>query len=318
MFTIQAKETDCTRLRFSASSRYLLVGDGCEVWELPPGKAALYGDNVPCGVEWQPKKAELYVPIRHLGLDVLSPTGKRLQRVTKAIWKTSWVRGMAFSPSGDWLVTYEPYQLTGLRRVRDSWQVKWSEKVEKAKWYSPGDSFESVAPFPDNRRIVTLVSRTLPHPKKGKDQAAHGGYAELLVQRDLTTGKVLSERELLDKERPLGVRTRLSVTPDGLAIIGFRGRSVYVWPTDADDAKTRKTTVAKKDVRDVALHPSGRWVLTVCADSDVSVWDTTTWKSARTFNWRIGSVQSVGFSPDGALAAAGSENCKVVVWDWDL
>jgi WD40 repeat protein len=54
------------------------------------------------------------------------------------------------------------------------------------------------------------------------------------------------------------------------------------------------------------------------ASPEVSVWDTETWKSVQAYDWGIGSVQSVSVSPDGALAAAGTEDCKVAVWDWDL
>lgn len=312
MFTVKS-DLACTRLRFSVTSQYLLVGDGCEIWELPPKQDAIYRDDESGYVEWHPREAKLFVGRRNK-MDIIAPTGKVLQTVSKAAWKTSWVEGMAFSPSGDWLVTFEPFQLTGLKRTRDQWQVKWVEKVEKARWYSPGDSFESVTPFPDNRRIVTLVSRTLSKSKKGKGQSVHGGYVDLFVQRNLATGKVLSERELSSNESP---HPRLIIMPDGATVIGFRGRSVYAWPTDSTDP-ARKTTVAKRDVQDVALHPSGRWVLVAGNSSEVTVWDTTTWKSVQTFDWHIGNIQSVAASADGSLAAAGSDRGKVAVWDWDL
>jgi WD40 repeat protein len=312
VFTIQS-ETEVVRLRFSVGNRYLLIGDGCEVWELPPGEEPSYGDYESSYVEWHPREAKLYVG-QGPKLAIIAPTGKVLQTLAKACWKTSWVEGLSFSPDGDWLITFEPFQLTGLKRVRDKWQVKWSEKVVKPRWYSPGDSFEAVAPFPDNRRIVTLISRTLPKPKKGARQEVHGGYTDLFVQRDLATGKVLSERELSRNESP---HPRLTVTPDGATVVGFRGRSVYAWPTDSADPG-RKTTVAKRDVQDVALHPSGRWVLVAGNSPEVSVWDTRTWKSVRTFDWHIGNVQCVAFSSDGSLAAAGSDRGKVAIWDWDL
>jgi WD40 repeat protein len=37
----------------------------------------------------------------------------------------------------------------------------------------------------------------------------------------------------------------------------------------------------------------------------------------RTFSWDIGRVRSVAFSPDGAVAAAGGDTGKVVVWGVD-
>jgi hypothetical protein len=36
------------------------------------------------------------------------------------------------------------------------------------------------------------------------------------------------------------------------------------------------------------------------------------------FNWEIGRLRSVAFSPDGMLAAAGGDRGKIVVWDVDL
>jgi WD40 repeat protein len=139
----------------------------------------------------------------------------------------------------------------------------------------------------------------------------------LLVQREVTTGRVLVERPLTMQETPLGVRTRLAVTSDGSAVIGFRGRSIYVWPTDPDKP-ARRVTVAKKDVWDAALHPSGRWVLTVCNTPEVMIWDTASWKMVQTYDWGIGQITCAAISPDGFLAAVGSHTGKVVVWDWEV
>jgi hypothetical protein len=38
----------------------------------------------------------------------------------------------------------------------------------------------------------------------------------------------------------------------------------------------------------------------------------------RTLDWKAGRLVSVAFAPDGALAATGTEDGKVVVWDVDL
>ena len=68
----------------------------------------------------------------------------------------------------------------------------------------------------------------------------------------------------------------------------------------------------------IAFHPNGRFLLAASNDQTVKLYDTTTWEPARAFTWSVGRMRSVCFSPDGTLAAAGSERGKIVVWDVDL
>jgi WD40 repeat protein len=63
-----------------------------------------------------------------------------------------------------------------------------------------------------------------------------------------------------------------------------------------------------------AVHPAGP---VACARSDgtVTFWDAEACRPLRTLDWRAGRLVSVAFAPDGALAAAGTEDGKIVVWD---
>jgi WD40 repeat protein len=74
----------------------------------------------------------------------------------------------------------------------------------------------------------------------------------------------------------------------------------------------------QKHFTGIAFHPSGRYLAATSNDATVKFYDTTTWEVARTFTWDIGRMRSIAFSPDGTLAAAGSDKGKVVVWDVDL
>ena len=67
----------------------------------------------------------------------------------------------------------------------------------------------------------------------------------------------------------------------------------------------------------VAFHPSGRFLAATSNDATVKLYDTATWQVAKTYTWDAGRMRSVAFSPDGSLAAAGSDTGKVVVWDVD-
>lgn len=68
----------------------------------------------------------------------------------------------------------------------------------------------------------------------------------------------------------------------------------------------------------VAFHPSGRYLAATSNDATVKLYDTATWTVAHTYTWNIGRMRSVAFSPDGTLAAAGSDTGKIVVWDVDV
>jgi WD40 repeat protein len=68
----------------------------------------------------------------------------------------------------------------------------------------------------------------------------------------------------------------------------------------------------------LAFHPSGKYLGATNNDQTVKLYDTQTWELAKTFTWAIGKMRSIAFSPDGTLAAAGSDTGKVVVWDVDL
>jgi WD40 repeat protein len=116
----------------------------------------------------------------------------------------------------------------------------------------------------------------------------------------------------------------------GLSSVGLRfgllvqisDRQISAWKIDVANDWQQPFFSTKNDqkrnVTDVAFHPSGRYLAATSNDATVKLYDTTTWEVARTFTWDIGRMRSIAFSPDGTLAAAGSDKGKVVVWDVDL
>jgi WD40 repeat protein len=111
---------------------------------------------------------------------------------------------------------------------------------------------------------------------------------------------------------------RAQFRPDGRQVIAAREMSLLVW----DTLRPRKPVTVRNDSRKhftaAAYHPSGRYLFTTSNDATVTVWDTDTWTRVKRFDWAIGRLRSVAVSPDGLLAAAGSDRGKVVVWDVDL
>jgi WD40 repeat protein len=77
-------------------------------------------------------------------------------------------------------------------------------------------------------------------------------------------------------------------------------------------------TGTRTHYRRVAFHPDGRHLLAGNNDTTARLIDTHTWEVVRQYTWDIGSLNAVAISPDGALAAAGGQKGRVVVWDLDL
>jgi hypothetical protein len=136
-----------------------------------------------------------------------------------------------------------------------------------------------------------------------------------LVTRDAGTGAVLSEAPA-DSALAFGDPV---MSPDG-RLLGCRGRhdaAVYR-VEDPAAAPVTLTNDTPKEFTGLAFHPSGRFLAATSNDATVKLYDTATWKLARAFDWGVGRLRSVAFSPDGMLAAAGNDKGKIVVWDVDL
>jgi WD40 repeat protein len=135
-----------------------------------------------------------------------------------------------------------------------------------------------------------------------------------LATRETATGDMVGELEL-GPERIL----QLTSLPCGGLIAGYRNTRLLVWDV-AQNAKqvAELRTGNKKEFTSLAFHPSGRFLAATSNDETVKLYDTQTWELAKTFTWDIGRMRSIAFSPDGTLAAAGSDTGKVVVWDVDV
>jgi WD40 repeat protein len=108
-------------------------------------------------------------------------------------------------------------------------------------------------------------------------------------------------------------------SPDGSIFVHFKDAQAWVHST-TDFSKPLVTlrTDSCNEFTGVAFHPSGRFLAVTSNDQTVKLYDTATWQLAHTYTWNIGRMRSIAFSPDGTLAAAGSDTGKVVMWDVDV
>ena len=105
----------------------------------------------------------------------------------------------------------------------------------------------------------------------------------------------------------------------GRLIAGRWGVWIGVFRTeDMNAAPVTFRNDNRKEFTGLAFHPSGRYLAATSNDATVKLYDTGTWELAHAFDWDIGRLRSVAFSPDGMLAAAGGDRGKIVVWDVDL
>lgn len=104
----------------------------------------------------------------------------------------------------------------------------------------------------------------------------------------------------------------VAMLPDGERVILAAGNVLRCVPIHRGSGWD---TVTKKPPLEIALHPSGRTLLVADGSKKVTAYDTANGKVSAQFDWGIGKIGCVTYSPDGTLAAAGGEKGQVVVWD---
>jgi len=134
------------------------------------------------------------------------------------------------------------------------------------------------------------------------------------VTRSLKTGVIV------DRSEPLpDCPDQVVLLPDGRQLACRTREVIRVYPTAGKwNDIPAITNDSKKQFTGIAYHPSGKYVAATSNDKTVKFYDTATWALAKTYTWDVGRMRSVCFSPDGNLAAAGSDTGKVVVWDVDV
>jgi WD40 repeat protein len=204
------------------------------------------------------------------------------------------------TPDGSKVVVAEEFRSLGKSRFR-AWETR---EFGTPLWEvsGPGQVWSRPMFAPDGKTFATCENLL-----DGYVWRAHR------VVRSVATG------ERLDLSEPLvEPPDQVARSPDG-SVLAWRVRgAVYIYPMTGANALAAVRNDGAKHFTGVTLHPSGKYLAATSNDETVKVYDATTWKHLRTFTWDIGRMRSVCFSPDGTLAAAGSDRGKVVVWDVDV
>jgi WD40 repeat protein len=201
------------------------------------------------------------------------------------------------SADGGRLVTVQSevgrYLLIGWEATTVGWERRWSAEVGEL-------SDPAVAPAGD--RVAVLAG---PTPNRW------AGYR--LQVRDAATGEPVG-----DGAYDYSLLARPHFRPDGRQLVAAHDRYVLVWDARVLGKPALVRNDSRKHFTAAAYHPSGRYLFTTSSDATVSVWDTDSWVRVKRLAWDIGELRAVAVSPDGLLAAAGSDRGRVVVWDVDV
>lgn len=187
--------------------------------------------------------------------------------------------------------------LVGWRLGEEGWHRKWSVsiadlQIEKPTLSADGGLFAMTV-------RSALGDRWAENPRK----------VELW---DGESGRVLAASDYQHKYAPT-----LRFSPDTRQLIGFNDMSLMAWTVPEMGEPRLIRNDSRKDFTAAVYHPSGRRLFATSNDETVQVFDTATWERTGRFTWNIGKLKAIAVSADGLLAAAGSENGSIVIWDID-
>jgi WD40 repeat protein len=277
------------------------------------------------------------------------PDGKRLIVRTGvsvfSIWSvdgTSSVR-IANSPRGRkppdfWfennLVAFHPTKPTGYVACSGRLSAFDTDTGELKPLPHPQLSGHQVALSPDGSRLLTAITESTKPLLTG----FRVGSQRMPINYAVPTGRMAIGGFLPDGERFVAVedsRVRLRAFSTGeylgegkYKVSGFRSSQIslaaggyqcfYKFPLDPLGPPERISS-SSDDFRDLAFHPKGKMLAVILGGPTlVKLYTVEGLKKMDAFNWKVGLLNTVAFSPDGTLAAAAGAKGRVVVWDVDV
>lgn len=172
----------------------------------------------------------------------------------------------------------------------------------------PRVTHESHYPHPQRKHLVGFLA--------GGDRYVVVGDNQFRVEH---CGDVALEVDPLLVRYPTRYVNQAQVSPDRrhVGLIGYQ--SFYLYDAAAP-GKPRQIKGGQSFGNFVgfAFHPAGRTLAVIHGGPTlVKLYDLDTLTLRAKLNWKVGKLTCVGYSPDGQLAAAGTDDGRVVVWDAD-
>lgn len=266
------------------------------LWELPAtGAPVALGSGTPSHITFSPDSRVVAWIVSHNRNEYHRDTGET--RLVSLLSQNEFLNAQEVARTGRLVVrTAQPNAGCRLRAFDPDGTGGWRE----AWTVGPNDTVRGWALCVAGARVFLL------------EEGPWNARNPHLVARDLGTGAELARVPLAGRYFVCPV-----APADGSRAIGYYGSSLLVWDFGAKKM-TKARTGTLRHYRSIALHPDGRHLLAGNNDATARVIDTHTWQVVKQFEWKIGPITAVAVSPDGALAAAGSEKGQVVLWDLEL
>lgn len=229
----------------------------------------------------------------------------------------------AWADAGKFALSGLPVQAeVGLGALEVTADGKWLIIAHDGQGDTPGLSVQPAQPKPGARRskirdMLFDQSEDLPcflAVSPDGTRIACGFFSSAVRLYDFKSGEQTAEFDnVVSAKQTLDI-SGLAFSPDGTRLAARTAGRVTILDVTGEQTET---TLKPSKLTDMAFTPDGRKLLTGGHDKLIRVWDTATWKEVARYDWKIGPIHSVTVSPDGAIAAAGGEKSRVVVWDLD-
>jgi WD40 repeat protein len=188
--------------------------------------------------------------------------------------------------------------LIGWKRIDDEWVQQWKLSTRELSVLKP-----TLTPTGDRFAVFT---RDAPGGRWW-EQPMRLEVRDAATAAPLTTGSY-----------PYTYAAALRFHPTGEQIAGVNDMTLLVWQLPAGgDPRLVRNADNRKHFTSLAYHPNGRQLFVTSNDETVHVFDADTLDRVNRYTWQLEKLSAVAVSADGTLAAAGSANGGVVVWDLD-
>jgi WD domain, G-beta repeat len=290
-------------LAYSPDGRWLAVGGsnekaGLRIWnvanqtpfdEQPPERAGVYQ------LQWYADRPlKLVVGFRAVGLHVYAFNGRNLellQRADKLLVdatepKTLWYTNRDGQRSSFFLEST-------LRPDGQLWPI-WRDQL--------GGGWGLIARALDKKRFVSAEYHYVDDNLRG---------AVVILVRSRKEGAVLHHFPF-----PHKTLDAMAASPNGKFVAFANRKSIQIWRGSSGyEFVTELKPDNRRQYTSIAFHPTGRFLAATGNDGTVQFFETSSWQRTHTFDWNIGRMRCLAFSPDDLSIAAGGDTGDVVIWD---